>query len=424
MSFNGIIYKAAKPSEGCKLPGEGAHAGRSGQLATGESCGRKNKFLEKTLETRMKSFPYEPGVVGCGKAENEYLGAQVPKVHDMGAKYIADKGSVHSCSFEVCCSENMLPERVEINDRNVLVECGSNVRPLGNHVAPGPEHLLAGFLNLDYSPEKLNCSQSSDIGSRACLGNNLTLFSCQGASVLREANTCEHQGYTDTVHHRICPLDNYNTSLPTQCPEDDLKCDGYCTINSLESTCSVCSLKFVATPVSSGRDAYRAEKDYEPTLDSRVRDIFRLEGADESLPDGSFSSSIFAALVIKYLRKSNEHLDCMELFEPFCSFPPGTLLMGYALLCRYPHGFKSASDLAGIYLACCIVSSKIRIDLHLSNTSLVRGWNIHISKINYLEAFLVNSVNYDVFVGDEEAKSAISEIRQICFEFGFFCDET
>lgn len=404
MTFNGIIYKDAKPLKSSKPSGKNTYNRAVGQSETIVPDVQEGKPLKEALKTRGKNFLYKSGVTSHTRTEHKH--ATIPKLelHTVEANHISGSGSMLMRFPGINHPENVLDGGSADSNSSTFVVSVSNAH--GDLMSSKPEHLWTKRFGQDFPAKGFNHFQLSRMVTLVHTDNPVSF------NALRESKLNKHQYCIDTGLGRKHGLDDGDTELAIQCLDDDLYCGDCCDTNHLEPDYSS---RLVATPVSSGYDTYRVEKDYMPILNTGTQDIFSPDGA-------GFQHFIFAALVIKHLGKDREHLDSMELFRPFYSFVPETLLMGYVLLCRYPYGFESDSDLVDMFLACCIVSSKIRIDLHLSSINLVRGWDVPISKVNYLEAFLTNAIDYDVFVNDEEARNAASEIRQTCFEFGIHYD--
>lgn len=125
---------------------------------------------------------------------------------------------------------------------------------------------------------------------------------------------------------------------------------------------------------------------------------------------------ILSAIIYKYMGNQGINVESIKILANICSFVPKTLLMAYILLSRYFSAQKTAvtfDNLKNLFFACCVICNKLRSDFNLQNLSMIQNTGLSISELNYLEAFIINIVNYDLGFTTLEYKNTISEIFQI-----------
>lgn len=134
-------------------------------------------------------------------------------------------------------------------------------------------------------------------------------------------------------------------------------------------------------------------------------ELYRRAQLDRDCPNG-LSELVFASMVFNFLDKNESGFSLLKLFKGFCTFLPRTLINGYIYLKRYTgsfkHKFRKIDQLLKIYLACCVISNKYEVDVQIWNSEVVANWGIDLDEMNYLEALLINTLNYDLFISDED----------------------
>lgn len=126
----------------------------------------------------------------------------------------------------------------------------------------------------------------------------------------------------------------------------------------------------------------------------------------------NLSYFIIVAIIAKHIGFQNKGLTTPNLFRSCFLFLPRTLVLAYILLKRYLEvkKFENASDLVDLFFICCVVSYKTQADYNIMNRHLVQNKEFSLCRINYLEALLLNSINYNISADEEQFKEAIREI--------------
>lgn len=384
MYSNGIIYKAAKSVE-TRRSLCSRNSRKHGQVSAGTGIQESNppyRVLKARSEKLLRKLNAD------GKKKRNECSKISQRMHEP-IRHIADEKCMHpSMSY----LNNMVASELEVNSSGNQIKSNSCCQESKTVCAENNRVRV-------YSdePDMQGCIDSPSFLS------------------LQTNCVCQYNAHRNCCY--ICSDNNdiECNGISSNCFGDELRWSRCCNNSFLDADCFGCAPRLVSTPPSSGHDIYESEKDREPSMSLEFRDILDLESG--SFIDTRLSHPVFMALRIKYLGRGNRSLNDIKLFEPFCSFHSDTLIAGYVLLRRYTHAFESHNDLVYMYLACCIVSSKVQTDLNLSNTNLSRSWAIPVAKVNYLEALLINAIHYDVFVGDEEVTNTIFEIKQLCFDF-------
>jgi len=126
----------------------------------------------------------------------------------------------------------------------------------------------------------------------------------------------------------------------------------------------------------------------------------------------NLSYFIIVAIIAKHIGFQNKGLATPNLFRSCFFFLPRTLVLAYILLKRYLEAKKieNTSDLVDLFFICCVVSYKTQADYNIMNRHLVQNKEFSLCRINYLEALLLNSIDYNISADEEQFKEAIREI--------------
>lgn len=126
-------------------------------------------------------------------------------------------------------------------------------------------------------------------------------------------------------------------------------------------------------------------------------------------------SLIFTSLIFNFLEKGEPGVHALKFFKGFCTFVPQTLLNGYIYFKKYAGAFSCKfnriSDIVKVYLTCCIISRKFQGDIQLPNDEMIRGWDISNAEINYLEAFIFNTLDYNLHISRAEYRFTMHELH-------------
>ncbi|KAI5181080.1 hypothetical protein PAEPH01_2780, partial [Pancytospora epiphaga] len=132
--------------------------------------------------------------------------------------------------------------------------------------------------------------------------------------------------------------------------------------------------------------------------------------------DRNISSLVFMTIIVDFMDVSECNIRFLRLFKSFCTFLPKTLISGFIYMRRYAsnfdHRFKRVDQLIKTYLACCILANKYNTDVQLFNVDVISGWDIDISEMNYCEALVLNTLNYNLFISSKEYECLFSYIQR------------
>lgn len=109
-----------------------------------------------------------------------------------------------------------------------------------------------------------------------------------------------------------------------------------------------------------------------------------------------------------------QNINFTDIFESFCIFLPITLIDGFVILKKYllnsEYRLQGIKELLHTYLACCLISHKFVADTPSFNLDLIARWDILLKDINYLEALIINAINYNAHISDYERGLAMLKI--------------
>lgn len=118
--------------------------------------------------------------------------------------------------------------------------------------------------------------------------------------------------------------------------------------------------------------------------------------------------------MFNFLERGQSSNPIVKLFKGFCAFLPRTLLGGFIYVKRYSANFKykfqKIENLIKIYLACCIISKKYELDSQTWSSEAARGWGLDVAEVNYLEALVLNGLDYNLHVSNSELQRASNSI--------------
>lgn len=124
---------------------------------------------------------------------------------------------------------------------------------------------------------------------------------------------------------------------------------------------------------------------------------------------------VFASLVFNFLEKGGRGVCVLKFLRGFCTFLPSTLINGYIYLKRYCSNFKyrfrEFGQLLQFYFVCCLVSRKYEADTQISSEEVLKDWEMSVGEMNYLEALVINGLNYNLNITQKEYHNCFFNIN-------------
>ncbi|KAI4290964.1 hypothetical protein PAPHI01_0238 [Pancytospora philotis] len=124
---------------------------------------------------------------------------------------------------------------------------------------------------------------------------------------------------------------------------------------------------------------------------------------------------VFATVLLDLMDKSLLHRSVLRVARRFCTFLPCTLICAYIYLRQYVsrigQRFTSVEELSKMYLVCCVLATKYGADAQVLNTEAAQKWGLPLGELNYLEALMINALNYNLRISDEEYRACYKNIQ-------------
>lgn len=115
---------------------------------------------------------------------------------------------------------------------------------------------------------------------------------------------------------------------------------------------------------------------------------------------------IFGFLILKFFVKKTSNKNFRNVIKKLITFLPNTLIGGVLYFERALYGlgnvFNDLDRFIKMFLACCILYEKYTIDSSIYNFEILKGTNIDIKDINYLEALICSSLDYNMHLTNIE----------------------
>lgn len=126
-----------------------------------------------------------------------------------------------------------------------------------------------------------------------------------------------------------------------------------------------------------------------------------------------FYKKLITSIILRFITRGNIEI-WFDRFRNVISFLPQTLLLGYILFLRLfgTTLIEEEGDIPDIYLACCISASKYQSDLRISNINFINE-EIDIKKMNYLEGWVLNKLEYNLRIENKEMIEIIEYINRL-----------
>lgn len=129
---------------------------------------------------------------------------------------------------------------------------------------------------------------------------------------------------------------------------------------------------------------------------------------------------IIASLIFNFLDINSKVSREVNLLKGCKDFFPRTLINAYIYIARYSANFKrkfqSMDNLLKIYLGCCIISKKYENDNNIRSSELIKGLEIDVGEINYLEALVINKLDYNLYISDAEYFNQYYRLHNTCYD--------